>query len=312
MTTDSGKNIFLSIGAMKAGTTLLYSILKQHPDIYCLPEKELHFFAHIYGLDGRLLRPLESRAHCGFNIPRPGAALKGKILTQDFRRHRLASVMRGQYSAMSDANELREITCWYAERYLTDPIDWEWFERIFVNAGHRYCADFSNYGALLGKRAWREIKQAAKGRLKVLYIMRHPAERLWSHYKFHQLHAGNTFTPEAFNAAQVDKLAKDKYISAHSRYGDIIQDLTVHLNENNLKIIFFEDLLRSPGATLRSIETFLGVPAHSYSLDLTKKINASSPILLNPSARERMHHYMHPQLHKMEALGINVPGEYFI
>lgn len=311
MTTDSGKNIFLSIGAMKAGTTLLYSILKQHPDIYCLPEKELHFFAHIYGLDGRLLRPLENRAHCGFNIPRPGAALKGKILTQDFRRHRLASVMRGQYSAMSDANELREITCWYAERYLTDPIDWEWFERIFVNAGHRYCADFSNYGALLGKRAWREIKQAAKGRLKVLYIMRHPAERLWSHYKFHQSHAGRPLSPTAFDAEQVDRLAADKYLSAHSRYGSIVESLKTSLDDNQLKIIFFEDLLKAPEATLQSIEKFLEIPSHPYSLDLSKKINASNPAALSLSARERMGQYFRPELSKLESLGIVVPNDYF-
>lgn len=34
---------FLCIGAQKAGTSSLYNLLKQHPDIY-LPEKELHFF----------------------------------------------------------------------------------------------------------------------------------------------------------------------------------------------------------------------------------------------------------------------------
>jgi hypothetical protein len=36
---------FLIIGAAKAGTTALYSYLKQHPQIYMSPEKEPHFFA---------------------------------------------------------------------------------------------------------------------------------------------------------------------------------------------------------------------------------------------------------------------------
>jgi len=35
---------FLCIGAQKAGTTLLFDILKQHPDIYLPEAKELHFF----------------------------------------------------------------------------------------------------------------------------------------------------------------------------------------------------------------------------------------------------------------------------
>ena len=36
---------FLIIGAMKAGTTALYSFLKQHPQIYMSPVKEPNFFA---------------------------------------------------------------------------------------------------------------------------------------------------------------------------------------------------------------------------------------------------------------------------
>lgn len=35
---------FLLIGAQKAGTTWLSSMLRQHPDIYIPPSKELHFF----------------------------------------------------------------------------------------------------------------------------------------------------------------------------------------------------------------------------------------------------------------------------
>jgi len=35
---------FLCVGAQKAGTTTLYNILKQHPDIYLPDVKELHYF----------------------------------------------------------------------------------------------------------------------------------------------------------------------------------------------------------------------------------------------------------------------------
>ena len=41
---------FLIIGAPKAGTTTLFNLLKQHPDIYFSPLKEPHFFSH--GLSG--------------------------------------------------------------------------------------------------------------------------------------------------------------------------------------------------------------------------------------------------------------------
>ena len=37
------QRLFLSIGAMKAGTTWLYSLLESHPQIQFTPEKEIHF-----------------------------------------------------------------------------------------------------------------------------------------------------------------------------------------------------------------------------------------------------------------------------
>ncbi|MBK8815444.1 MAG: hypothetical protein IPN42_08040 [Methylococcaceae bacterium] len=48
------KKIFLSIGAMKAGTTWLYDKLKEHPDIHFSYEKELHYFANRFGVGNQL------------------------------------------------------------------------------------------------------------------------------------------------------------------------------------------------------------------------------------------------------------------
>ena len=40
------ENLFLSAGAMKAGTTWLYRVLERHPELYFTPEKEIHYFYH--------------------------------------------------------------------------------------------------------------------------------------------------------------------------------------------------------------------------------------------------------------------------
>src|SRR4051794_7359255 len=36
---------FLCIGAQKAGTTALFHMLRQHPEIFLHPQKETHFFS---------------------------------------------------------------------------------------------------------------------------------------------------------------------------------------------------------------------------------------------------------------------------
>lgn len=48
------ENLFLSVGAMKVGTTWLYGQLKDHPDIHFTPEKEIHYFANKVGIESQL------------------------------------------------------------------------------------------------------------------------------------------------------------------------------------------------------------------------------------------------------------------
>ena len=128
------RNMFLSVGAMKAGTTFLFNVMKQHPDVFFTPEKEVHYYAHIYGLDRFLSLPLannmarQSTINDPQNFTNP---MCGEILTTNFRRNRLASIFRGRFSKLNDPDKLRENVLWYADRYLTDPVDERWLNRIF-------------------------------------------------------------------------------------------------------------------------------------------------------------------------------------
>ena len=49
--------LFLSIGAMKAGTTWLYAVLERHPALHFTLEKEIHYFYHKYINDRHLSEP---------------------------------------------------------------------------------------------------------------------------------------------------------------------------------------------------------------------------------------------------------------
>ncbi|MEM7741562.1 MAG: hypothetical protein AAF225_12270, partial [Pseudomonadota bacterium] len=141
------EKLFLSVGAMKAGTTFLFGVLGKHPDIYFSPEKELHYFAHTQGLSWRLQRPL---------IASPLKAYRGigpeAVLSDEFRRLRLSTVMRKRYAGVKNPKKLRTAVGWYVDRYMSNPIDQEWLNRVFERAKGRWCADFSNYNALLSDK----------------------------------------------------------------------------------------------------------------------------------------------------------------
>jgi hypothetical protein len=91
------EKLFLSVGAMKAGTTWLYDKLKQHPDIHFSPQKEVHFLSYYYG--------------------------HTNILALPKREKRAQTAMKRLRTKEKDPKQLRRMRRWYAD-YKTEPVDY--------------------------------------------------------------------------------------------------------------------------------------------------------------------------------------------
>ena len=63
-------NLFLSIGAMKAGTTWLYAVLARHPALHFAMEKEIHYFYHRYVSPAQLTESYRLREARNRYLPR--------------------------------------------------------------------------------------------------------------------------------------------------------------------------------------------------------------------------------------------------
>ncbi|WGL17290.1 sulfotransferase [Microbulbifer bruguierae] len=301
--------IFLSVGAMKAGTTFLYNVFREHPDLHFTPEKELHYFAHIYGLDRKLQvsSPSSLKSWLSRNVPK-----KRLILSQEFRRHRLSMVMHNKYSKIEDPDKLRHIVNWYADRYLKSPVDQDWFESVFHEAGDRYACDFSNYHALLPSSGWRDIKKNVK-KIRVIYILREPVSRLWSHIKFHLIQTGNHESLKNLSEHTIDKILREtSSIAAHGKYGNIIKHLKKNLDQDQLRIIPFEDLINNFEKTVKDIEGFLEISPFDYKhVNIKKKSNPSVDIQLTEELKTKLKNIVNPELDQLKNLNINVPSSYF-
>ena len=246
-------NLFLSVGAMKSGTTWLYDKLRQHPQIHFSRAKEIHFLAHYYG--------------------------HTKILSSDKRRQRaLAALERLSNNRISSA-ELERTVAWY-NIYTSDPISFEWFEAITdaqQNAAN-YVADFSNLNCHLTRKDWLEVKKERVNTLKVLYILRDPMARIWSHYKFHLKFSRHRLADCPSQDYEHFKNIIDKpWFWRNSYYSHSILQLTSGLDNSELMIIYFEDMTKNPDATIKRIEDFLGIDRFRYAGDLQSAKNKSSP-----------------------------------
>jgi Sulfotransferase family len=244
--------LFLGVGAMKAGTTWLYSVLDRHPDIYFSDEKEVHYFAHVHGI----LEALTLANRLG-----------------QFRQ--FCSVVREE---KYNARWMRRRLNWYS-RWLNEPVDDRWYADLFADKrDEKYVADFSNLTALLGDEGWQHVHRVA-GEVRVLYIMRKPLDRLWSHVRFHAQFVGKASELPNWGVAEYEDFARKKHIWQNAEYGHIVATLKRNFNDEELMIAFFEDIHADPAAFLRNLEKFLGVPPSIYpELRLTEKINRSPEV----------------------------------
>ena len=237
--------LFLSVGAMKAGTTWLYAVLSRHPGLHFAMEKEIHYFYHKYVNDGFLS---EER--------RMTEARNRYILRFD--------------PTKSNIDAVRQNMMWVSA-YLDRPINDSWFRNLFqIRRSEVYACDFSNLNCHLPAEAWPEIDQQSE-KLRVLYTMRDPIKRLWSHTKFqmqmtNQVDKLDTWTPEDFRS-----FVKQDHVWKNAEYGKSLRSFKSGLAPEKYKVIFYEDLHADQRGTLRQIEEFLDLPPFEYPQAIMEK-----------------------------------------
>jgi hypothetical protein len=233
--------LFIGAGAMKAGTTWAYQMLDRHPDIFFSFEKEIHYFYAAY--------------------------VDRSVLSE---RNRLTNV-RDKYLRIdperNHASGLRNKLHW-AANYLDGPVDDIWYRNLFVfRRAERFAADFSNLYALLPAEGWRRIAGRV-GELRVLYTMRHPVKRLWSHVKFHLAVTGKSGDLDVWGPSDFRDFARRPFIWDNAEYGHALRRMREGLPDGALKPAFYETIHADRSAFLADIEGFLGLPPHDYPAGL--------------------------------------------
>ncbi|NNE51841.1 MAG: sulfotransferase [Sulfitobacter sp.] len=238
-------SLFLSIGAMKAGTTWLYALLGRHPALHVTMEKEVHYFYHRYVDPGMLsdayrLREVRNRYLLRFDPEK------------------------------ANIDAVRANLHWISA-YLSRPVDDHWYRNLFQIRGHeRYACDFSNLNAQLPREAWEQIA-ARSPRLRVLYTMRDPAQRLWSHVKFHLQVTGEVASLDSWGPDDFAEFARRPHIWVNAEYGGVLRRMRSALAPEMWKAIFYEELHADQRGSLRGIEEFLGLPPFDYPQELLER-----------------------------------------
>jgi Sulfotransferase domain len=270
-------DLFLNIGAIKSGTSWLAKQLEDHPEIFLTPVKEIHYFAHIHSpiqfLDknGRI-EALKTYA----------AWLSGDINT-DLLKHNLR---------------------WF-DMYLDDPVNDAWFYNLYKNRGSkRYCTEFSNITSILDDEVWTHVKGITNN-LKVLYTLRDPFMRLWSHARFQASIEGKFDSLPQWTEAEYRAFIQSGDMLRHCFYSRTISTLRRNLEPYQFLVLCFEDFRSNPLKELRRLENFLSISRKNY-YDLEFH-NPSLPLEMPEPFLLASRDIIAAEFDRLDKLGVPIP-----
>jgi len=243
---------FLVIGAQKSGTTWLYQNLKEHPQVWLPPEKEIHFFDFpplipFYAL---LFSPERSIRHWGKNR-----------LIRDYRK-----VQAGQ-----------QTWSWYL-RYYFLPRSERWYASLFTPETQQISGESTPRYAALNEKKIAQVQQLMP-QGKFIYLLRNPIERMWSDLAmYHSARFGHQGL-DSIEEQQIFKFLQHSQHLANSRYFDNLQRWEKFFSPKQIFIGFHQQMRDEPKRLLQDIQQFLEIDSadqHCIPRLMRKKVNSHS------------------------------------
>ncbi len=244
---------FCGIGAQRAGTTWLSKYLENHPQVLMSPIKELHYFDRIH---------LGSRLH----IQRMKKNVENLCKSIKMSENELISLeARIEFILMN--NDMRYKL--FFEKRLKE-------EKAFGEITPEY--------ALLEKDGFEHIKKIFPF-AKLIYILRNPADRIWSAIHLFCRNNNISIDKEVLGRMLKNALEKQNHFYLHTNYRRTLEVLKIV--EIPVLVLFYEDLFSAEGEKeVRKITDFLGIDFIKPAFD--KKINKATEKSMPNDIREKL------------------------
>ena len=228
---------FLCIGAQKAGTTWLYQILRQHPQLW-LPVKEVHYFDIL-------------------EIPLPKRL---KLSLWPTRRRR--SLIRSFWNKPQH---------W---KYLAVPLWDDWYFSLFSEANGRLAGDMTPAYSALSEASIERVQQLLP-KAKIILMLRDPIERAWSQLRQHWAEG----RLDIYRELDVLEVTRRPKFRRRSDCLGILKRWAKYYSPTQIKVAYFDDILRRPRRLADSLFDFLGVAPLTKIRGLKQPSHVGAPLL---------------------------------
>ena len=258
---------FIAIGPEKTGTSFLYAVLKENPQVSLPPRKEIRYWNEGEQIPPHSLKSVLTSQHWHYRELRTILRKTSVPLI----RNVVASAIRGR---PPDPNLLWDL------RYTIGRRGTAWYDSLFPHDG-MMAGDISPLYYHISESRIKECHQH-NPKAKVIVLVRNPVDRVWSKARMIQLHHKGR-NPEEFDAEEFRTFAQDAYKS-WSPYLDTIQAWKSIFAD--VHVALYDELQRDSGKWYRKICKFLEIDMNDSAL-LGDRINQGVDLAI-PAACERI------------------------
>ena len=261
---------FLCIGAQKAGTSWLDAMLRQHPDVFLPPMKEVHFYDFIYLPENRRW------IRAGFGKRRAAARPLA----------RLAALPRAWVRTWRGGPPLQRTvgheTAYFTRLAALPRRKDAWYAAVFdhPDAAGRLTGEITPAYALLPARGVARVR-ATNPAMKIILLLRDPVDRALSHLRMAVYRRQQPRIDPAFLAANPSLLAK---ALAHSGYRANLARWEAAFPSGQLLCLPFAAIRSTPDRLMAEVEAFLGLAPCAYR-GLRYTVHRSAPAEIDPAVR---------------------------
>jgi len=248
---------FLCIGAMKGGTTWLYSQLNHHDDFLMPPIKELHYF---------------DRAPTYPSATFYNKSLLSRLLDLKAAHKKWLKVRREKRANPTKSEWLR--------RYYFSNYSDAWYCSLFHQASKqgKLSGDITPSYSILSDEDVAHMRSVV-GDIPVVFLLRNPIDRAWSMYRHSLKFQGSSFTPTTESMLE---FMDTKSQTLRSDYLRTIEVFGNHFPHNKILIGFYDAIKDQPKEFLGRILSHLGSAMEGSASEHLKRTVNVSPTLERP------------------------------
>ncbi|KHD06382.2 hypothetical protein PN36_04370 [Candidatus Thiomargarita nelsonii] len=245
---------FLGIGANRSGSTWLWRNLKEHPDIWMPPKKEIHYFDR-------------SRIY-----PSPSHLASKHFLSRLLGReaHNVAYRKKFLHDLISSGYHYKWKGIRWTLRYYLGTYDDDWYLSLFREGMGKVKGEITPSYSILDYKDVEQIK-CLMPNLKIIFIIRNPIDRAWSQIRY----ASSRGIFKGISLVEMKKFVDDPNQVLRGDYIRTINIWRTCFSKEQIFIGFYDEISRSPENLLRNIFEFIGVDTVKFTDKIYNRINTS-------------------------------------